>query len=181
MRIAINQPYLFAYKGYFDLIASVDKFVVADNYKWIKGGWINRNFFPKLFTFRVEKHPDHALISECYYKDLKADYKRFPIHTKLTDRIFSLMQPTYSVAYNNTIAIKEICKELGIKTEFFLASTINHGTKWQGVLDIVWALGGDTYVNPCGGHKLYDQKDFGGVKLEFMPDESPRHSILLDI
>ena len=37
------QPYFFPYIGYFQLIAAVDVFVVYDNIKYTKKGWINRN------------------------------------------------------------------------------------------------------------------------------------------
>ena len=37
------QPYFFPYIGYFQLIAAVDLFVVYDNIKYTKKGWINRN------------------------------------------------------------------------------------------------------------------------------------------
>ena len=37
------QPYFFPYIGYFQLIAAVDLFVVFDNIKYTKKGWINRN------------------------------------------------------------------------------------------------------------------------------------------
>ena len=37
------QPYFFPYIGYFQLIAAVDLFVVYDNIKYTKKGWISRN------------------------------------------------------------------------------------------------------------------------------------------
>ena len=37
------QPYYFPYIGYFQLMNSVDKFVVYDNIQFTKKGWINRN------------------------------------------------------------------------------------------------------------------------------------------
>jgi len=40
--IAIMQPYLFPYLGYFQLVAAVDKFVFYDDVNYICGGWINR-------------------------------------------------------------------------------------------------------------------------------------------
>ena len=42
-RVAIMQPYLFPYIGYYQLVASVDVFVFYDDVNSIKGGWINRN------------------------------------------------------------------------------------------------------------------------------------------
>jgi len=43
MQVALMQPYLFPYIGYFQLINAVDTFVLHDDVQWIKGGWINRN------------------------------------------------------------------------------------------------------------------------------------------
>ena len=44
-RVAIMQPYFMPYIGYFQLIAAVDLFIVYDNVKYTKKGWINRNRF----------------------------------------------------------------------------------------------------------------------------------------
>lgn len=176
MRIGIMQPYAFPYRGYFDLIASVDKFVVYDDAKYIKGGWINRNYFPELFTFKLEKHSDYAKINECYFKDIENDKKRFPIKTKYLD----LMRQNYSLSYNNALTLQAICKDLGIDTPFYFASDIPHGKFADGVIDIVKALNGDTYVNLPGGRKLYNQEMFGDIKLEFL-DTVPGPSILCEI
>ena len=43
MKIAIMQPYFFPYIGYFQLMNAVDEFVIYDNIKYTKKGWINRN------------------------------------------------------------------------------------------------------------------------------------------
>ena len=43
-RLAIMQIlYFLPYIGYFQLIAAVDQFIVYDNIKYTKKGWINRN------------------------------------------------------------------------------------------------------------------------------------------
>ena len=43
MKVAIMQPYFFPYIGYFQLMNSVDKFIIYDNIEFVKKGWINRN------------------------------------------------------------------------------------------------------------------------------------------
>ncbi|WP_260115138.1 WbqC family protein [Massilia sp. MB5] len=43
MRVALMQPYFLPYIGYFQLIGAVDLFVIYDNIKYTKKGWINRN------------------------------------------------------------------------------------------------------------------------------------------
>jgi hypothetical protein len=181
MKIGMHQPYLFPYRGYFDLIASVDKFVVYDDAKYIKNGWINKNYYPLRFTFQLEKHSDYAKINECYFKDLKGDKTTFKNVTKLNaEKYLNLLQPTYNLSYNITLTLQAICKDLGITTPFYMASDIPHGKFVQGILDIVHALGGDTYVNLPGGKKLYTQDMFGDIKLEFI-DTKVGSSILCEI
>ena len=55
MKLALMQPYLFPYIGYFQLLSQVDRFVFYDDVNFIKNGWINRNRLsvngtPKYFT-----------------------------------------------------------------------------------------------------------------------------------
>ena len=43
MKLGIMQPYFFAYMGHYQLINTVDEFIIYDNIKYTKKGWINRN------------------------------------------------------------------------------------------------------------------------------------------
>lgn len=61
MKLAIMQPYFFPYCGYFQLMAAVDAFVVYDNIKYTKKGWINRN--------RIQVRGTESLISLPLKKD----------------------------------------------------------------------------------------------------------------
>ena len=171
MRIGCHQPYLFPYRGYFKLIDSVDKFVIYDDAKYMKGSWINRNYFPELFTFRLRKHSDYAKINECYFFDIEDDKRRFTKKTGLTKYLDLLMQED-NIATNITRTIKAISRDLGIGTEIYLASEFDHGRFVEGILDIVIDLGGDTYVNAPGGKSIYNQEQFGDIKLEFIETET---------
>ena len=42
-KLGVMQPYFLPYIGYFQLIEAADVFVVYDNIKYTKKGWINRN------------------------------------------------------------------------------------------------------------------------------------------
>lgn len=182
MTIGCHQPYLFPYRGYFDLIAASDKFIIYDDAKYMKGKYINRNHFPELFTFSLEKHSDYAKISECYFKDIESDKKRFLRKTglKIAEKYLRLMQQSYSVSYNIALTIQAICKDLKINTEIYLSSTIPHGKFVNGILDMVKALGGDVYINAPGGRELYNQSQFGDVELRFI-DTVPSPSILCSL
>ena len=43
MKIAINQSNYISWKGYFDMIQSVDTFVLYDDVQYTKRDWRNRN------------------------------------------------------------------------------------------------------------------------------------------
>ena len=43
MNLAVMQPYLFPYIGYWQLIDAVDIFIIYDDVNFIKQGYINRN------------------------------------------------------------------------------------------------------------------------------------------
>ena len=63
------QPYFLPYVGYWQLIASVNQFVVYDNIKYTKKGWINRNRLqrngaPAVFSLPLRGAPDLIQIKE---------------------------------------------------------------------------------------------------------------------
>ena len=69
MKIAIMQPYFFPYIGYFQLIHSVDLFVIYDNIQYTKKGWINRNRILRggkdmLFSLPIKKASDYFNICD---------------------------------------------------------------------------------------------------------------------
>ena len=177
------QPYLFPYRGYIDLIASVDKFVLYDDAKYMKGKFVNRNYFPEPFTFRLKKHSDYAKINELRFFDVEEDKKifkrKFPKLSKAFKYIDMLKQRK-GISYNIYRTLKEVCEDLGIFTPFYFASEFPHGKFVQGVIDIVRALGGDTYVNLPGGKSLYSQEMFGDIKLEFI-ETIPGPSMLCEL
>ena len=68
-KVAIMQPYLFPYIGYFQLLNAVDIFVLFDDVNYINRGWINRNRIllngkPHLFTIPLHKASQNKLINE---------------------------------------------------------------------------------------------------------------------
>ena len=78
MKLGIMQPYFLPYIGYWQLLSAVDVFVVYDNIKYTKKGWINRNRFlvngqPKLFTIPLRKDSDMLDVDR---RSLANDFRR---------------------------------------------------------------------------------------------------------
>ena len=191
MKVAIMQPYFFPYIGYFQLINSVDEFIIYDNIQYTKKGWINRNRIlvedsDKLITLPLKKDSDYLDIvnrklSDDWVKEktkllnqISTAYKKAP-HYK---DVYELIQNC--VNYNDlnlfnfiNNSVGKICDYIGIYTKIIISSTINidHTLKSQDkVIAICKTLKADKYINTIGGIQLYDKEIFKqyGIELNFI-------------
>lgn len=189
MKIAIMQPYFLPYIGYFQLIAAVDKFVVYDNIKYTKKGWINRNRIllnglDSVFTLPLKKDSDSLYVVQ---RELAADFVKAKLLNKFVnayrrapefDRVYPWLEQIVLCNESNLFryiyqSIVRLCENLGIKTEIMISSdiAINHKLKGQDkVIALCKSLGSLTYINAVGGIELYSKGDFRqhGIDLRFM-------------
>lgn len=185
------QPYFFPYIGYFQLINSVDEFVIYDNIQYTKKGWINRNRIllngkDTLFTVPLKKDSDfldvvNREISKDWIKDrvkvlnqIKSSYKKAPFFND----VFPLVEKCiineelnlFKFIYDSLCYINDF---LDIKTKIIISSTIdmNHELKSKDkVIEICKKLNSDNYINSIGGIDLYDKEEFkkSGIELKFI-------------
>jgi hypothetical protein len=189
MKIGIMQPYFFPYIGYFQLIGAVDAFIVYDNIKYTKKGWINRNRMLQdgrdaMFSLPLKKDSDYLRVCERelaadfnrgkFLNQFKGAYSRAPYFTQTYPLIEQIAwyedTNLFRFLYHS---IAETCRHLGIETELEISSeiAIDHDLKGQDkVLALCKAMGADTYLNPIGGVELYDKARFRdeGVELYFL-------------
>jgi hypothetical protein len=190
-KIAIMQPYLFPYIGYFQLIKSVDEFIIYDNIQYTKKGWINRNRIlvngkDQLITATIKKDSDYLDISERKLSEswgsdrnkilniIKNEYRR----SSNFEETYSIIESCLLNDKNNLFefiyeSIKIINRYLDIETPIVVSSSINidHSLKSKDkVISITKSRGGDIYVNPIGGMELYKKEDFkkNGIQLNFI-------------
>ncbi len=94
MNIAVMQPYIFPYLGYYQLVHAVDTFVFFDDVNFIMKGWINRNRIlqqnePFKFTVPLIKASQNRLINAIeisdynrwksdFLKSIEHSYKKAP-------------------------------------------------------------------------------------------------------
>jgi len=189
MRIAIMQPYFLPYIGYWQLISAVDTFVVYDNIKYTKKGWINRNRFlvngaEAGFSLPLRKDSDFLDVNQRYLAESfdREDllnrfweaYRTAPECSTVMPLIEQIIRNTDMNLFEYILAsIRAVCDFLGIKTPLLVSSTIDcdHSLKSaERVQAICEALGADTYVNPIGGTELYSKEDFAGkgIDLKFI-------------
>jgi len=189
MTLGIMQPYFLPYIGYWQLMASVDRFVIYDNVKYTKKGWINRNRFllngaPEYFTVPLKAAPDASTIRE---RELAGDYDRDKLLRSLTaayrkaprfTEVFPVVEQIVQARAANLFeylhhSLVVMAAFLEIDTPIVISSTIaiDHNLQAENkVLALCRAAGADRYLNPIGGQELYSGKSFAaaGVTLEFL-------------
>ena len=195
MKLAIMQPYIFPYIGYFQLINSVDNFVLYDNIQFTKKGWINRNRIlvngkDDYISFPLKKDSDflnidQRMLADSFKEDknkmlrkLEACYSKAPEFKSVMPLVSGIVNfednNLFRFIYNS---IKQVCDFLEIKTEFIISSTlpVDHDLKGQDkVIAICKSLGATTYINPPGGIELYSKDLFkqNNIDLKFLiPDK----------
>lgn len=189
MTIAIMQPYFMPYIGYWQLIGAVDAFVLYDNIKYTKKGWINRNRFLRngveaAFSLPLRKDSDFLDADQRYLADafdrenllnqFREAYGKAPEFSSVMPLLEGIIRNPAANLFEYILAsIRAICDFLGIKTPLLVSSTIDcdHSLKSaERVQAICKALGADSYVNPVGGMELYSKEDFAaqGIDLKFL-------------
>ena len=189
MKLAIMQPYFFPYIGYFQLIAAADIFIMYDNIKYTKKGWISRNRMLQngrdaVFSLQLKNDSDYLDVCE---RVLSADFNRDKLLNQFTGayrrapyflQTFPLIEQIVRYEDANLFrflhySILKICEHLGITTEIRVSSSIGIDHKLKGqekVIALCEAIGASTYVNAIGGVDLYSKEAFldKGIDLKFI-------------
>jgi hypothetical protein len=191
MKLAIMQPYIFPYIGYFQLMNAVDEFIIYDAIKYTKKGWINRNRIlvnnkDAFFTLPLKKDSDFLFVKDRVLAD-NWDSERIKIMNRIAqtykkspyfEMIFPLLEKCFLYAEKNLFSfiyhsILELNDFLDIKTKIIISSTIliDQELKSQDkVLAFCKEKKARTYINPIGGMNLYNKDQFKqhGIELQFL-------------
>ncbi|MDI9879183.1 WbqC family protein [Flectobacillus longus] len=190
MKLAIMQPYIFPYIGYFQLIKAVDKFVIYDDVNFINRGWINRNRIlvngkDSLFTIPLKEASQNKLINEIevnwddawkakWFKTLEQSYKKAPFFQQIKPIVEQTLELEKTIFSEIIVEnLKLINAYLGITTEIIPSSSIYQNTDLKAqtrILDICLQEKANHYINPIGGIELYQKEIFEekGMQLNFI-------------
>lgn len=132
-KVAILQSNYVPWKGYFDMIAAVDEFIIYDDVQFTKNDWRNRNKIktPKgveWISVPVGQNIDRRIRDvelldtrwqEKHWRTLEANYRRAPFFFEVAE----LIEPLYrnrsyaTLSELNRVFIEAICNYLGIRTK----------------------------------------------------------------
>ena len=195
MKLAIMQPYFMPYIGYFQLINSVDEFVIYDNIQYTKKGWINRNRIlvngkDQLFTLPIKKDSDYLdiverTISETWVKErikllnvIQSSYVKAPYFKEVNELIKDCLLDNETNLFKFLLnSLNKINNYLNISTLIKISSDIkiDHSLKSKNkVLSICGEQKASTYINAIGGIELYDKEILSqqNITLNFIKSEN---------
>lgn len=185
--VAIMQPYLFPYLGYFHLLAAADVFVFLDDVQFPKGGWTNRNRIlagaaPRWWTLALSgASPNRALCDIEIAGDgakralvgaLAGAYARAP-HFRETMAFVEplLLDSEPRLARYAAAGVAAVAERHGLAPEIVFASAIDPTPQLRGqgrVIALARRLGAARYVNAPGGRALYDPRAFAAAGIELL-------------
>ena len=188
-KVAILQSNYLPWKGYFDLIAKVDEFILYDEMQYTKNDWRNRNKIKtsngvNWITIPVRVNSLHQKINETqvadklwatkHLKSLKINYSKAFCFKKyedwLTD-IYRQVQDEQLLSNINYKFIAEICSMLNIKTKISWSTDYKliEG-KTQRLVDLCQQAGATEYISGPAAKDYIQPELFeqANIKLTWM-------------
>ena len=188
-RVAISQSNYIPWKGYFDLINTVDEFVLFDDMQYTRRDWRNRNKIRTpdgtqwLTIPVVVKGKYHQTIRETEVSDpqwgashwgaIKHNYSRrpfFPAHRALLEELYFGGRETH-LSQINFRFLTAMCEVLGITTP--MTWSTDYGViegKTERLVDLCQKAGGTEYVSGPAAKDYIDPAVFAdaGIALEYI-------------
>lgn len=195
--LAIMQPYFLPYLGYFQLMASVDTFVLYDDVNFINRGWINRNRFnlngtAHILTIPLQHASQNKLICDIHISDdrnwrdtalqtIRQAYAKASQYTHVYPLVEAIIKhPADNLADYLLHSLIMLHNHLGLATRLVGTSRIygNQALKAQArIIDICLRENVERYINAIGGLDLYERANFEAhsLKLAFLHPALPTY------
>ncbi len=191
MRVAVTQPYLFPYLGYFALLSRVDVCVLMDDTQFIRRGWIHRNQIPDpegeplRFGIPVERTERSAKLRDIrvaptpWRKPLRRTFQLAYAKAAFRGQGFQSLTPIWEPETHLFRLVQktlvDTAAHLGLGTRFLLESEFDcrgHGA--ERLVALAKAAGGTELHNLPGGRALYDEAWFAsqGLPIHFVESDS---------
>ncbi len=185
-KIAIVQSNYIPWKGYFDMIAAVDEFILYDDMQYTRRDWRNRNQIKtpkgqqwltvpvkvkgKYYQTIRETEIDCTNWAQKHWATLALNYRRAP-HFKEISSIFEPLYldcPHIYLSELNRSFIETVCACLGITTK--ISNSWDYDLvegKTERLVDLCTKAGGTEYISGPAAKDYIEEKCFEekGIKL----------------
>jgi hypothetical protein len=178
-RVAVVQSNYVPWKGYFDLIASVDEFILLDSVQYTRRDWRNRNkiktaqglkwlTIPVQVKGRYHQRIDETLIADPgwaknHWQTIRHAYAGAECFERFGPAIEQLYREARSERLSevNRVFLDGICEILGIETK--LSSSTDYGAegvKGERLLELCLEAGAGEYVSGPSARNYLDEAPF---------------------
>jgi hypothetical protein len=188
-KVAILQPNYIPWKGYFDLINSVDEFIIYDDVQYTRRDWRNRNLIKtnkelRWLTIPVEVKGKYKqtiketrvannIWAEKHWKTIKQYYRSAPYFRKyenLFECAYIQCSEIEFLSEINKLFINLINSILAIETVLSTSSDYKvEGDKNEKIISLCKQIGADTYVTGPSARDYLDQTMFDkeGITIQW--------------
>ncbi|WP_193016640.1 WbqC family protein [Proteus sp. FME41] len=183
MKLAVMQPYLFPYIGYYQLAYCNDIFVFYDDVNYIKNGYINRNSILtkngiQLFTLPVIKASSFKKINELYFQEnikkiltsIYQNYSKAPYFSFVYPIIEKILTTNdRNVANITSLSVIKVFEYLSLNFNYKFSSTIDYertNSAQEKIYNLCKIHNAKKYINSIGGMKLYNKEEFKKRNIE---------------
>lgn len=184
-KIAILQSNYIPWKGYFDIIAAVDEFILYDDMQYTRRDWRNRNQIKtpqgaQWLTVPVHvKGKYHQKIrettidgtnwAEMHWKSLSQNYRRAPHYAEVSAWLQPLyLNESYShISELNRCFIEAICQYVGINT--LITNSWNYSLcdgQTERLADLCIQAGGSEYVSGPSARNYVNESIFSKLDIK---------------
>ena len=187
-RIAILQSNYIPWKGYFDIIASVDEFILYDDMQYTKNDWRNRNKIKtpnglQWITIPVYHSTSQKINqtkisnfawSKKHYNSFISNYSRAKYFKQYSDwlyTIYELVSNEEFLSRINYLFIKAICELLQIRTKITWSENYHAtGSKTDRLLSICKEANCTTYLSGPSAKDYLQEEQFQkeNISVEWM-------------
>ncbi len=190
----VSQSDYIPWRGYFDLIASADTFVILDDVQYTRRDWRNRNKIKtanglQWITIPVESKGKYdqrvceTTVTEggwapTHWKTLMHTYGKAPCFKEVAAWLAPLYEHAAALSHLsqiNRLFIQEICNFLAIptrlcwSTDFFPLETLDAFDKNRRLIELCKAAGADHYISGPSAGAYMDAAQFAsdGIGITF--------------
>lgn len=186
--VAIVQSSYIPWKGYFDLIGSVDEFILYDDRQFTRRDWRNRNriktsrgaqwlTIPVETKGRYDQRIDETIIGDPgwavrHWKTIQHNYALAPYFADCRDLLEHLYRTSTErrLSFVNRRFLEAIAGALGIRTTLSWSTDYDaHGAKTERLVSLCRAAGATEYVTGPSARSYLDESAFenAGIQVSY--------------
>ena len=183
-KVAILQSNYIPWKGYFDMIASVDEFIIYDDVQFTKNDWRNRN---KIKTSsgmqwlsipvrqeRLDQKISETIVSDRrwadkHWKTIKQNYSRadgFSLYSSAISEIYQQAAELEFLSDINLLFIRTICKLANIQTTISLCTDYTlTGDRIARLVNLCQQASANVYLSGPAAKSYLDEDAFAKADI----------------